>query len=66
MRIVREIMPNRLPLLFQAVTDDDNNLQSVDIYPIENGKILERMPNTDSELHLIATMRLADISAENN
>lgn len=66
MRVVREIMPNGLPLIFQAVADDDYNLLSVDIYPIEDGKVLESMPNKDDPLYLIATARLGLISAENN
>jgi hypothetical protein len=55
-----------MPFVFQAITDDDNNLQSVEIYPIENGKVLEPLPDTGSALHLAATVRLATISIENN
>jgi hypothetical protein len=55
-----------MPFVFQAITDDNNDLQSVAVYPIHNGKVLEALPDTGSALHLAATVRLATISTENN
>jgi hypothetical protein len=66
MRVVREILPNGLPFIFQAIAEDDWRLRSVDIYPIENGKVLEPLPDKDSPLFMVATARLGVISAENN
>jgi hypothetical protein len=66
MRVVREILPEGMPFVFQAITDDNNDLQSVAVYPIHNGKVLEALPDTGSALHLAATVRLATISTENN
>ena len=66
MRVVREILPEGMPFVFQAITDNDNNLQSVAVYPIHNGKVLEALPDTGSAIHLAATIRLATISTENN
>jgi hypothetical protein len=66
MRVVREILPEGMPFVFQAITDDNNDLQSVAVYPIHNGKVLEALPDTGSAIHLAATIRLATISKENN
>jgi hypothetical protein len=66
MRVVREILPNGLPFIFQAIAEDDWRLRSVDIYPIVDGKVLESLPDKDNPLYVVATARLGVISAQNN
>jgi hypothetical protein len=69
MRVVREVLPNGLPFIFQAIAEDDWQLRSINIYPVVGGKVgkvLEPPPDKDDPLYVVAAARLGVISAENN
>ena len=67
MKIVREIMPNGMPMLIQASVNDEGyvHIPSTKVHPIEDGKVLPALPLDREDPMLIASaVRLASVLYE--
>jgi hypothetical protein len=70
MKIVREFMPNGMPMLIQANTNDEGyiHIPSTKIFPIDEGKVLPALPlDIEDPMLLSSAVRLASVlySSEN-
>lgn len=70
MKVVREFMPDGMPMLIQANTNDEGyiHIPSTRIFPIHEGKVLPALPlDTEDPMLLATSVRLASLlySSEN-